>query len=411
MDLLNALVSPSNCKDPDDALKMLGRVADAFDNPSLHKADKELLFVVNVAKPRQLLPVRARHSDLSFKQRKCFPRYYLWIERFLVDTSYDEDVEVIELGDVGVWEHTTSYPYASRRGQPQQLRSFSDRAFREDDGVYDVTKMLLTSSPLDRLDRLARMELKKTGWVERADKWSVVEMGLQNERLPKTPPKTPYKHTRFHVGENQQRSSSPLRSAKAIPPKSEKQASRSPLSIRPQTGGQWASKREHDHALERNQHQGSTVKSDTPTSMRSRTLSQGSDSYMDDFSARYSNVSHASPTTPIRAPRFSRALEHPQTQLQTGGRLGQVVRNFVKRMLPPSSGGGASQHSASHSRPRTGNVKGSPTTRTCETEMTPRSDMSGGSAWTFASAGMWLEGTGQGCLEYQTSNRWSGFWR
>ena len=26
---------------------------------------------------------------------------------------------------------------------------------------------LLTSSPLDRLDRLARMELRKTGWIER----------------------------------------------------------------------------------------------------------------------------------------------------------------------------------------------------------------------------------------------------
>lgn len=36
-----------------------------------------------------------------------------------------------------------------------------------DDGLMSVPQ-LLTSSPLDRLDRLARMELKKTGWFERA---------------------------------------------------------------------------------------------------------------------------------------------------------------------------------------------------------------------------------------------------
>jgi hypothetical protein len=46
----------------EDALKVLGRVADAFDNPgSLHKMDKEVMFVVNVVKSRHLLPVRPCH--------------------------------------------------------------------------------------------------------------------------------------------------------------------------------------------------------------------------------------------------------------------------------------------------------------------------------------------------------------
>lgn len=46
-------------RDSEDALKVLGRVADAFDNPgSLHKMDKEVLFVVNVVKSRHLLSVR-----------------------------------------------------------------------------------------------------------------------------------------------------------------------------------------------------------------------------------------------------------------------------------------------------------------------------------------------------------------
>ena len=34
--------------------------------------------------------------------------------------------------------------------------------------IDSTSPQLLTSSPLDRLDRLARMELKKTGWFERA---------------------------------------------------------------------------------------------------------------------------------------------------------------------------------------------------------------------------------------------------
>lgn len=45
------------------------------------------------------------------------------------DTSYDEDVQVVELGDVSKWEHASSYPYASR-GHLSPT-SFSDKIFRQ----------------------------------------------------------------------------------------------------------------------------------------------------------------------------------------------------------------------------------------------------------------------------------------
>ena len=59
---MDAIASSGAGRDSEDALKVLGRVADAFDNPgSLHKMDKEVLFVVNVVKSRHLLPVRPCH--------------------------------------------------------------------------------------------------------------------------------------------------------------------------------------------------------------------------------------------------------------------------------------------------------------------------------------------------------------
>ncbi|KAF8125648.1 hypothetical protein EV363DRAFT_1453725 [Boletus edulis] len=201
MDMSNAIASRSGPPLPPSSLlpspsgQVLGRVADAFDNPgSLYKADKEVLFVVNVVKSRHLLS--SRSSEECVRQDATYGSY-----DSSFDSSYDEDVEVVELGDASRWEHASSYPYASR--QHASPRSFSERIFRKDDGMYDVTKMLLTSSPLDRLDRLARMELKKTGWFERTDKWSVVELGLQVMPLPITPPKTPEtpsKNAGVHVG-------------------------------------------------------------------------------------------------------------------------------------------------------------------------------------------------------------------
>ena len=67
-------------RDSEDALKVLGRVADAFDNPgSLHKMDKEVLFVVNVVKSRHLLTVRPCSFSLAMTCERscpCFSRAF-----------------------------------------------------------------------------------------------------------------------------------------------------------------------------------------------------------------------------------------------------------------------------------------------------------------------------------------------
>lgn len=47
------------------------------------------------------------------------------------DLSYDEDVELVVLGDVGVWEHASSYPYASRRYQSREPRNSPEKIVRE----------------------------------------------------------------------------------------------------------------------------------------------------------------------------------------------------------------------------------------------------------------------------------------
>ena len=66
MDTSNAITTSSEGWDSGDALKVLGRVADAFDNPSLHKTDMELkLFVVNVVRSRRLITVRSWPSTRS----------------------------------------------------------------------------------------------------------------------------------------------------------------------------------------------------------------------------------------------------------------------------------------------------------------------------------------------------------
>jgi hypothetical protein len=170
-----------------------------------------------------------------------------------------------------------------------------------------------------------------------------VELGLQGVPLPITPPKTPSKKAGFRVGEH-------FSSPKTTSPNGEKHTPRTPS--------------RRDDTPERHRQQG--VKS-TPTSIPS----PDSHSYLVEFStlcyADGSRVSHTNRATPPR----SRALVRQQ---QPRGRLGQVVRNFVKRMLPP----GASTY------PRTRQTKG---------VMTPRSDVSGESGWTS-----------------EGPTRWSGFW-
>lgn len=232
-----------------------------------------------------------------------------------------------------------------------------------------------------------------------------MEMGLQGTPLPKTPSKTPSKNTGFHVRESWEHCSP----TKPTSSSGGKQALHSPRRLK--TGARQSHSRKvcSNDTPERNEHQGDTIRASMPASIQSPLHSQESGSYLVDFSM---SSPRTNTMTPIRASWHARTLLHPQTsQQQTRGRLGQVVRNFVKRMLPPSSGGGAS---TSRSTRHTGNVKGacvdSPSAGPCQAEMTPRSNRSGESAWTFASANSWMETGGQGCMDYQAGNRWSGFW-
>ena len=76
MHTLNAIALGET--DTEDALKVLGRVADAFDSPPTHKTDKELkLFMVNVVKSHHLLTVRV----LFFFVRPMAQRAAEFLER------------------------------------------------------------------------------------------------------------------------------------------------------------------------------------------------------------------------------------------------------------------------------------------------------------------------------------------
>lgn len=238
-----------------------------------------------------------------------------------------------------------------------------------------------------------------------------MEMGLQGAPLPVTPPKTPLKKSGLHDSEGWERSSS----TKTTLVTAGKQAHRSPR--RPETCGvKLPVRREYGYdKMGRDQRQTDVMKSTPPTLMRSPARFPDSHSHRAEFSmpghADAPKHSRTNTTTPIRASRFSRTLLHAEVpREQTRGRFGQVVRNIVKRMLPPSSVGGTTRGTGYPQARCTGNVKGdSPSTRTSQAEMTPRSDISAESGWTFASASSCKETRPQGCLDYQT-NRWSGFW-
>lgn len=222
-----------------------------------------------------------------------------------------------------------------------------------------------------------------------SDKWSVVELGLQKAPLHVRPTKTPSKNGSLHAGERQEQ----FPSTKTTSSDSGKQTSRS----------QRRARREHCHD---NSERKGQVKSDMPTSIRSPVESQETDSYLVDFStlsyADMTRVLHGDTTTPVRTSR----LELDSRQ-QTRGRFGQIVRNFVKKMLPQSPSG----RSTSYGRTRqTGNSKGGGDSPSWRAEITPRSESSGDSRWTFASAGGWMEGSAQACLDCQATKRWSGFW-
>lgn len=177
----------------EDAFKLLGRVADAFDNPSSRESRKD--FRVNTIKIHT--PQTSRSSQESQVQHPRYARR----EPSLFDVSYIyDDDELADASTIGNRSCVSSETIKNLT----RTTSYDDAFYACDDTIAsdesppcgEMTKMLLSSgSPLDRLNYLARAELKKTGWFERPDQWSIVNMGLSNQmthpRGPISPPKTP----------------------------------------------------------------------------------------------------------------------------------------------------------------------------------------------------------------------------
>ncbi|KAG2132058.1 hypothetical protein DEU56DRAFT_812846 [Suillus clintonianus] len=177
----------------EDAFKLLARIADAFDNPSSRESRKD--FRVNTIKIHR--PQTSRSSQESQVQHARYPRR----EPSFFDASYIyDDDELADTSTMGNRSCASSETIKSLT----RITSYDDAFYTCDDTIAlddespcdEMTKMLFSnSSPLDRLNNLARAELKKTGWFERPDQWSIVNMGLANPmthtRGTTSPPKTP----------------------------------------------------------------------------------------------------------------------------------------------------------------------------------------------------------------------------
>lgn len=176
----------------EDAFKLLGRVSDAFDNPSSRESRKD--FRVNTIKLHR--PQTSGSSQETQVQHARYARR----EPSLFDVSYIYDDD--ELADASTIGHRSCASSETVKSLTR-ITSCDDAFYACDDTIAldeslcgEMTKMLLSSgSPLDRLNNLARAELKKTGWFERPDQWSIVNMGLSSPmthtRGPMSPPKTP----------------------------------------------------------------------------------------------------------------------------------------------------------------------------------------------------------------------------
>ncbi|KAG2038289.1 hypothetical protein BDR03DRAFT_1091328 [Suillus americanus] len=176
----------------EDAFKILGRVADAFDNPSSRESRKD--FRVNTIKRHR--PQTSPSSQESQVQHARYARR----EPSLFDVSYIyDDDELADVSTIGNRSCASSETIKSLT----RITPYDDAFYACDDTIAldesscgEMSKMLLSSgSPLDRLNNLARAELKKTGWFERPDQWSIVNMGLSSPvthtRGPLAPPQTP----------------------------------------------------------------------------------------------------------------------------------------------------------------------------------------------------------------------------
>ncbi|KAG1741319.1 hypothetical protein EDB19DRAFT_1705361 [Suillus lakei] len=173
----------------EDAFKLLGRVADAFDNPSSRESRKD--FRVNTIKiHRPQTSPSSQESQVQYV--RCARRKPSFFD---VSYIYDDD-EPADISTIGNRSCASSETIKSLT----RITSYDDAFYTCDDTIAldespcgEMTKMLFSSgSPLDRLNNLARAELKKTGWFERPDQWSIVNMGLSSPMThTRGPPKTP----------------------------------------------------------------------------------------------------------------------------------------------------------------------------------------------------------------------------
>ncbi|KIJ04763.1 hypothetical protein PAXINDRAFT_21941, partial [Paxillus involutus ATCC 200175] len=368
------------------------------------------------------------------------------------DISYDGDVELVRLAGAAIEEPTASYAseetVAGHSRCYENPRSPSEKTLQQDDMLHDITKMLLASSPLDRLNYLARIELKNMGWFERTDQWAIVEMGLSDLPLPVTPPKaiaenvpTAIALSGLHTESHNSLPPLPLQDnlKKSLPPLQSPQTP-STKPVRTPNAKHHTRQPAHSHA---HNYDPDERKAEAHGQAQSQTHSpsRDADPSLDDFSTLSydaSAITYANITTPIRTSRPSRTQTCARPQEQTRRRLGRAVRNFVKKMLSLSSGaggttlGGRGKGSSSEPGPR-GRHNGSTKDRdaalpigstehrdvflcrtsgsTCGDERereTPRSDRSGDSGWTFASVSSWTGPVaGQ---QAHGGNRWSGLW-
>ncbi|OJA14450.1 hypothetical protein AZE42_07617 [Rhizopogon vesiculosus] len=148
----------------EDALKLLGRVADAFDNPASRESRKD----------RRIHRIKTCRSHASYR--------------------HESQVQLAHYAP-----HCESSPaegFTRITSHDNVLYTCDNTSDLNEKQCDDITKMLASSSPLSRLNNLARVELKKAGWFERSDKWSIVNMGLptpttpkrRNASFPPTPP-------------------------------------------------------------------------------------------------------------------------------------------------------------------------------------------------------------------------------
>ncbi|EGO01416.1 hypothetical protein SERLA73DRAFT_158743 [Serpula lacrymans var. lacrymans S7.3] len=181
-----------------DAMKLLAKVADAFDNPLAKEFYKTIR--LNSIATHQPQTNRSEPNKFVHPAR-------LRLRDSLIDFSHAfDELDIMNLTDVSFlsqWTSTSeiSVCFPRNLGIDEQGDVSEDDLDEEYTSSEELMKALSTGSPLDRLIQLARVELKQSGWFERSDKWLILDSGLSGPVTPvskslSTPP-TPFKSMVF----------------------------------------------------------------------------------------------------------------------------------------------------------------------------------------------------------------------